>query len=235
MRRSVALAAYNGGEFIRQQIESVLSQLGPDDELIVSDDGSTDNTRDIVAEYVAYDPRVQLVEGPCQGPIRNFEHALELCGGDIIFLCDQDDVWLRGKVEACTAALEDPDVWLVLHDAHVTNKERLPLRDSFFEWHGSQPGFRENLVRNSFMGCCMAFRRELLDLALPFPKKIPMHDQWIGLLAEARGKGKILPRPLLDYRRHGGNVTADHHGPWLHMIRNRYRIWRALHRRLRRA
>ena len=231
MRRSVALAAYNGGTYIRQQLESILSQLGPDDEVIVSDDGSTDDTRTIVSGLAAADPRIRLTDGPGKGLIRNFEHALSLCGGEIIFLCDQDDVWLPGKVAACTAALESPGVWLVLHDAHIVDGEQNRLHDSFFEWRGVRGGVFRNLIKNSFIGCCMAFRRELLDVALPFPDGIPMHDQWLGMLAQKRGKVVLLKQPLLDYRRHGGNASADRHGSLGRIIRNRFRLWRALRAR----
>ena len=231
MRRSVAMAAYNGGAYIRQQLTSVLAQLDPDDEIIVSDDGSTDDTRAIVEALSAEDSRIRLTDGPKQGLIRNFEHALSLCSGEIVFLCDQDDVWRPGKVAACTAALEAPGVWLVLHDAHVVDGELNPLHDSFFEWRGVRGGALRNLMKNSFIGCCMAFRRELLRVALPFPDGIPMHDQWLGMLALKHGKVVLLRQPLLDYRRHGGNVSADRHGSFGSMMRNRYRLWKALRKR----
>ena len=231
MRRSVAMATYNGGAYIREQLDSVRAQLAPDDEIIVSDDGSTDDTRAIVETLAAEDPRIRLTDGPKQGLIRNFEHALSLCTGEIVFLCDQDDVWLPGKAEACTAALTQPGVWLVLHDAHITDGEGVRLHDSFFAWRGVRGGVVPNYLKNSFIGCCMAFRRELLDAALPFPEGIPMHDQWLGMLAMKRGKVVFLREPLLDYRRHGGNASADRHGTVSSMIRNRYRLWRALQTR----
>ncbi|MBR3289830.1 MAG: glycosyltransferase family 2 protein [Clostridia bacterium] len=235
MRRSVAMATYNGGAYIREQLDSVRAQLDPDDEIIVSDDGSTDDTRAIVEALSANDPRIRLTDGPQQGLIRNFEHALSLCRGEIIFLSDQDDVWLPGKVETCTAALSSPDVWLVLHDAHIVDAEQNRLHESFFEWRGVREGTLRNLIKNSFIGCCMAFRRELLDIALPFPDGIPMHDQWLGMLAMKYGEVVFLKKPLLDYRRHGGNASADRHGSWGSMIRNRFRLWRALRERQRKV
>lgn len=235
MRRSVAMATYNGGAYIRRQLESVLPQLDPDDEVIVSDDGSTDDTRAIVEAIAAEDPRIRLTDGPKQGLIRNFEHALSLCRGEIIFLCDQDDVWLPGKVTACTAALKPDGVWLVLHDAHIVDGEQNRLHDSFFEWRDVREGTVRNLIKNSFIGCCMAFRRELLDVALPFPDGLPMHDQWLGMLAQLHGHVVFLKEPLLDYRRHGGNASADKHGSWGGMIRNRYRLWTVLRARQRKV
>lgn len=96
---------------------------------------------------------------------------------------------------------------LVLHDACVTDADMHPLEPSFFAVHGSKPGFGANLIRNSFMGCCMAFRRELCGAILPLPEGIPMHDQWIGLIATRLGRVVFLEEPLLFYRGHGGNVS----------------------------
>lgn len=229
---SVAMAAYNGGAYIREQLTSICAQLGPGDEIIVSDDGSTDDTRSIVAAMAESDARIRLTDGPQKGLIRNFEHALSLCRGDIIFLSDQDDVWLPGKVEVCVSRLQEPGVRLLLHDAHITDADRKPLFESFFAWRGCREGAFNNLVKNSYIGCCMVFRRELLDIALPFPEGLPMHDQWLGLLAEKAGQVVFLRRPLLDYRRHDNTATTDRHGTVAQMVKNRYRLWRALRRRL---
>lgn len=150
---------------------------------------------------------MHYVQGPGRGLIANFGHAISLCGGDAIFLSDQDDVWMPGKANKVKAALE-AGALLVLHDACVTDADMHPLEPSFFAVHGSKPGFGANLIRNSFMGCCMAFRRELCGAILPLPEGIPMHDQWIGLIATRLGRVVFLEEPLLFYRRHGGNVSG---------------------------
>ena len=233
MKLSVALAAYNGAAYMEEQLTSILQNLREGDEVVVSDDGSTDGTRDVVRALAETDKRVKLIDGPQQGLIKNFEHALAACDGDIVFLSDQDDVWHADKVEAVLACFEETGAALVLHDAQMTDNERHVLAPSFFAVRGSRAGYLKNLWKNSYIGSCMAFRKELLTVALPFDDRIPMHDQWLGLLAEKRGGAAFLPKVLIDYRRHEGTVTKDHHGKFSTMVRNRVQLWRAVGKRLR--
>ncbi|HIT53716.1 MAG TPA: glycosyltransferase family 2 protein [Candidatus Fimivicinus intestinavium] len=207
MRVSVAMAAYHGEAYIEAQLASILPQLGPEDEVIVSDDCPGGKTEEIVRRMAAADERIRYVAGPGRGVLANFAQAISLCGGDVIFLSDQDDIWLPDKAVKVKEAIENGAL-LVLHDACVTDADLHPVEPSFFAAHGSKPGLWSNLLRNSFMGCCMAFRRELCRAILPFPEDIPMHDQWIGLIATRRGHVAFLKEPLLLYRRHGGNVTG---------------------------
>jgi glycosyltransferase involved in cell wall biosynthesis len=201
---SVCLATYNGGVYVDEQLRSVLAQLGPDDEVVVSDDGSTDDTLEVIANLG--DSRIRVFDGRGRlGVARNFELALQAACGDTIFLCDQDDVWLPGKVERCLAVLADYP--LVVTDCVVVDGELNPLPPSFFRMRHSRPGVLHNLWKNSYLGCCMAFRRELLQIALPFPSRIPMHDMWLGMIAESNGGTCFVPVPLLLYRRHGGNAS----------------------------
>ncbi len=206
MKISVAMAAFRGENFIEEQLRSILAQLREGDEIIVSDDEPGGETEAIVRRMAEADSRIQYVKGPGQGVIRNFSHAISLTSGDIIFLADQDDVWLPGKVDTCVAALNTCD--LVLHDAQVVDANLVETEPSFFGVHGSKPGFWQNLVRNSYMGCCMAFKASLKADILPIPSYVPMHDQWIGLVAEQKGSVCFLPKQLIQYRVHGGNVTG---------------------------
>ena len=233
MKLSVALAAYNGEAYIEEQLTSILQNLREGDEVVVSDDGSTDRTREIVRNLAKEDGRVKLIDGPCCGLIKNFENALAACDGDILFLSDQDDVWHKDKVEAVLACFEETGATLVLHDAQMTDNEQHVLTPSFFAFRGSRAGYMKNLWKNSYIGCCMAFKKELLSIALPFDDRIPMHDQWLGLLAEKRGTVAFLPKVLLDYRRHEGTATKDHHGSLSAMASNRWNMWRAVGKRLR--
>ncbi len=233
MKISVALAAYNGEAYIGEQLNSILQNLGENDEVIVSDDGSTDGTRDIVCDLAREDGRVKLIDGPKQGLIKNFELAVAACEGDVIFLSDQDDVWHADKVSAVLSCFEETGVALVIHDAQMTDNERHVLSPSFFAFRGSRAGYFKNLWKNAYIGCCIAFKKELLETALPFDDRIPMHDQWFGLLAEKRGGVAFLPKVLLDYRRHEGTATKDHHGKFSVMVSNRWNMWRAVGKRLR--
>lgn len=206
IRCSIAMATYNGELYIAEQIDSVLKNMEENDELIISDDGSSDNTREIVRTYIRNDRRISLIEGPRKGVICNFENALKHTNGEIVFLCDQDDVWADDKMEKVLAAM-DNGVALVLHDAVVFQDDKI-IYPSFMQHRGSKQGVVNNIIKNSYIGCCMAFKREILDYALPFPKKICMHDQWLGLTGEIYGKSCFIEDKLLRYRRHGNNASS---------------------------
>lgn len=208
MKISVALAAYKGEQYIAEQLESILSQLGKDDEVIVSDDYPDGNTRDIVLNMASEDKRIRYIEGQGKGVVKNFENAMRCCTGDVIFLCDQDDVWLPDKAESIVAEIRN-GAQLVLHDASVTDADLNITDESYFSSHGSNTSFFKNIIKNSFVGCCMAFTRELMDEVLPFPENLPMHDWWIALVAlKKKRKTVMLRKPLILWRRHGGNVTG---------------------------
>ena len=212
---SVCMATFNGGKFIREQLESILSQLPPDAEIIIADDGSTDDTLQVIESL--NDSRIRVLPAEKHlGVIYNFERALRASKGEIVFLADQDDVWLLGKVEKCLAALNEAD--LVMHDAFL-----LGLSDAFESAWGRngklsdirtyRSGVVANWWKNSFTGCCMAFRRKVLDKALPFPKNLPMHDQWLGVVAEKYFKVSYVDEPLVDYRQHSSNATHIEKSP----------------------
>ena len=201
---SVCIATYNGQQYISEQLSSILSQLGENDEVIVSDDGSVDSTLDIVRGFD--DDRIRVVEGPCKGVVCNFENALKHVKGDYIFFSDQDDIWTSDKVAVSLEYLKT--YACIVSDAYVVDAESNKVLDSFFEYNGTRKGFLKNLLlKNGYTGCCMAFRRELLDKALPFPEGIPMHDIWIGNIAEIFYSFSFVPEKLIRYRRHGSNAT----------------------------
>lgn len=202
---SVCMATYNGGKYIREQVESILAQLGEGDELVVSDDGSKDDT--ISALKAFGDKRIKIFHNEGRhGVVPNFENALKHSSGDIIFFSDQDDVWDENKVRSCVVALENAD--LVVHNSDVVYEDGSDRHEDFFLLRHSGPGYWKNLVRNSFVGSCMAFRKEVKDYVLPFPKHILWHDMWIGLMVERHGKTKFISDKLLYYRRHGDNASA---------------------------
>ena len=207
MKISVVLAAYKGEKFLAEQLASILPQLGPDDELIVSDDLPYGLTKVLVDIFAGQDSRVRYLAGKGEGVCANFENAINAATGDIIFLSDQDDVWLPEKVEIVLREFEN-GASVVLHDAKITDAKLHITAESYFAVHKSKPGFFRNLLRNSYVGCCMAFRADLKDTILPFPKGLPMHDWWIGLLGERTKKAVMVSRPLILYRRHSETVTG---------------------------
>jgi glycosyltransferase involved in cell wall biosynthesis len=199
------MASYNGESFIEQQIASILSQLGSVDELIISDDGSTDATCRIVKSFD--DHRIQLIFNPNPGsPVRNFENTLMHARGNLVFLADQDDIWEQNKIAVQADLLEKFD--LVVSDCRLIDANGAPLADSFFAQLESGPGFFKNLYKNSFLGCCMAFRQSILKKVLPFPPAIAMHDIWIGLNAELYGTTYFCPEKLVCYRRHNTSAST---------------------------
>lgn len=201
---SVCLASYNGDLFIKEQIDSILPQLSVTDEIVIADDSSTDNTIEIIKSY--NDKRIRLYRNKkSKSPASNFENALRLAKGDYIFLCDQDDIWLPDKVESVMPHFNKYD--LIVTDCTVVDGNLNVVEESFFESLKSGPGFWKNFVKNTYLGCCMAFKREILDYALPFPSEIAMHDIWIGLLVELKGKPFFLNKQLILYRRHDNNAS----------------------------
>ena len=200
------MATYNGAEYIQEQLQSILSQIGPEDEIVISDDGSTDATLDVIKSIGS--PCIRIVQGPrMKSPSKNFEHALAQAKGDIIFLCDQDDVWQPNKVAVMLQALKTAAC--VVSDCRVVDAQLNVMDPSFYQVVRKHEGRWYNLlVRNCYLGCCMAMRREVLDKALPFPKTVPMHDIWLGNVAAFYYSLRFIPDNLMVYRRHGKNAST---------------------------
>lgn len=200
MAISVCMATFNGAKFIVEQVRSVLDQISAKDELIVSDDGSTDATLDLLP----HDSRIRVVAGPRQGAYANFANALHKARGELIFLADQDDVWEPFKIARQSPVLTEAA--LCVSDAVVTDADGSVLQPSYLASGRFGPGLLRNFVRCGFLGCCMAFRRDLLDTAMPIPSGVP-HDWWLGMVATITGRVTFLPEPLVRLRRHGSNLS----------------------------
>ena len=229
MSISVALPYYNGEKYIEEQVDSILPQLEEGDELIISVDGATEDSRAILKILLKKDKRIRIVKGPGMGVVQNVDRLLRLCTGDIIFLSDQDDVWAPDKVKKVMEAFEDPGVTAILHDAVLMDGEARFLDEkSMFSFRNTRTGMMKNIIRNSYVGCCMAFRRELVPVICPIPKEMYMHDFWIGMAAEEMGEVRLIHEPLLYYRRHDMNVTDMKHGSLGFMLRKRLNIIRCM-------
>lgn len=204
---TVCMATCNGERYIRPQMDSILQQLGPEDRIILVDDASSDQTVALVEGYS--DPRIRIIRNEKNlGAVKSFERALSEATGDIVFLSDQDDVWMPAKVAKVLDALRDPRVTLVQSDACIVNAAGAQTGASYFATRGGfAPGVFRNVLRSRYLGCTMAFRREILSGCLPFPRNIPMHDIWIGLINAHFGRTVFLAEPLVAYRRHGNNVS----------------------------
>lgn len=206
MKISVCIATFNGGKFIREQVMSVLPQLEEDDEIIVSDDGSTDDTITILESF--RDPRICICQNEGRhGFIWNFENALMKASGDVFFLCDQDDIWKPNKVEVIKKQLRQYD--LVVHDAEMIDGEGCSLGKTYYSTMHHKKDFVSNIWRTRWLGCCMAFRREVLEMCLPFPRTIVAHDYWIGMLGMLKFRYFFIDDILIYYRRHGNNTSSS--------------------------
>lgn len=202
---SVCVATLNGEKYIKQQLSSIISQLGEGDEVILSDDGSTDGTLEEVKSLGS--PLIRVVEGPRKGVIKNFENAIKQSQGDYIFLADQDDVWMENKVEVMLRELENATC--VVSDCVVVDGELSVISDSFYKVNGTRFGrFYNTVCKNGYLGCCMAFRRELISKALPIPDEIATHDGWFGNVAAYFYTVKFIDDKLILFRRHPGNNST---------------------------
>ncbi len=223
-RVSVCMATYNGADFVREQVDSILRQLGVSDEVVAVDDASSDET---VAVLVSFqDPRIRVIrQTENRGVVRSFERAIREAAGEIIFLADQDDIWHADKIATMQRAFtSDPRVTLVLSNGELIDSSGRPLSQELYGNGKFPPGVFSNLIKNRYQGSTMAFRRDILDAVLPFPSGIPMHDSWIGLVNTVIGRAVYLPEKLLYYRRHEGNVTSARHGSVLRMAGQRCRL-----------
>lgn len=230
---SVCMATFNGERFILEQLRSVLTQLGSQDEVVISDDGSQDATLDLVRSLG--DARIRVIEHRGNhGYTPNFENALRACRGEYVFLCDQDDVWHPDKLRLCLQALEQSDC--VFHDAVVTDGSLREQHASFWALRGTGFSLPSTLISFRHLGCCMAFRRAVLCRALPFPRnhRLCTHDNWLALVAFVFFRVSFLHVPLLSYRRHGGNTSLFDAGH-THSLRFKlgYRVYLLWHLLLR--
>lgn len=206
MTISIAMATYNGAKFLREQLDSFSAQTRLPDELVVCDDGSKDATLEILETFAASAPfAVRVIRNPENlGFVRNFEKALSLCSGDLIFLSDQDDVWLPEKLATVEAEFRaDPKIMVTINDMIITDGE---LNHNNVTQLGNirATGFGE---QRFLAGCCVAMRNGVVSALVPFPDKQFTHDGWIGDMSVALGVRKIVDRPLQLYRRHGANES----------------------------
>lgn len=212
---SVCIATYNGGKYIREQLDSVLSQLNENDEVIISDDCSNDDTLEIVNSY--NDIRISTQKNNCQiGYIRNFEKLLNFCKGEYIFLCDQDDVWPEGRLDKMIGLL-DGSGKSVLVGNQVTFTGSVDVKsnlNSQIEKNQSRSGVANifsliTLPRIPYYGCCMLLNRRSLTYLLPFRSSKVSHDIWIAIASNCRNDIAHSSEVVLYRRLHSNNVTKS--------------------------
>jgi len=220
MKVSVAIATYNGRGHLREQLASIAGQTRLPAELVVGDDGSTDDTLDIVRAFAETAPfPVRILDKPTRmGFSDNFLSIAEACEHEAIAFCDQDDVWLPNKLEVCTGRLRDDNSLIALHALTVVDAT---LRPTGLHWVQGADHDRvfEPLEFDPYhegWGNSIVVRREIVHLVdrtrrppQPENQKLPLsHDTWVYMLAAALGRVSIVAAPLILYRQHGGNVVG---------------------------
>jgi glycosyltransferase involved in cell wall biosynthesis len=213
---SVAMGTRNGAAYIEQQLASVLAQTVPVSEIVISDDDSRDGTLDIATRVVADRvPLRVLRNAEPLGVTRNFEQAIAATSGEIVALCDQDDVWRSDRIAVALDALAaEPGAELVFSDARIVDGNGRPTGDRLFDLleisDGDLSAIRRGgafdllVRRNLVTGATVLVRRRLIDAASPFPSSW-VHDEWLAMMAAATSSIAVVRDPLVDYRLHGGN------------------------------
>jgi glycosyltransferase involved in cell wall biosynthesis len=216
---SIALATLNGERFLTQQLQSLADQTLKPVELVVVDDGSTDKTLQIIEEFASRAPfPVRVFRNERRlGYRRNFLRAAELCSGDLIFFCDQDDVWLNEKLARAAAEFRNPNVLLVYHNARLIDAVG-NTRGNIFKAGGKSASLSHDDIEpwRIVPGFSQAIRRVLLRYSALYPESADMfdldepmpHDQWFLFLAPALGKTNYISEPLADYRQHTSNTSG---------------------------
>jgi hypothetical protein len=216
MKISIAMCTYNGAEFLPAQLESIIAQSRPPDEIVICDDGSTDNTRHLLETFAAESsiPVALHFNDQNLGSVKNFERAISLCTGDIIALSDQDDVWRSDKLHLFETVLNNsPAAGIVFSDAAIVDEKLNPLNRRMWDEVGFD-AHKRKLVKSgralevlvtgwTVTGATMAFRSRFVKLSLPIPDEIAMiHDGWIALTIAAVADVVAVDEPLIQYRQH---------------------------------
>jgi glycosyltransferase involved in cell wall biosynthesis len=217
----IALATYQGGAFLAEQLASLLAQTHRINQVVVRDDGSSDGTVELIESVSDRGLTVRVISDDAQrlGPSGNFSKVLAATQAPYVALCDQDDVWDKDKVEHMLVAMREaessttiPLPVLVCSDLRLVDHSARPLAASYWRHQGYDAAravhLASLLVMNCFPGCSMLANRALLDLALPIPPAAVMHDWWIALVAAATGRIVPLRKSLISYRIHPNNAIG---------------------------
>jgi glycosyltransferase involved in cell wall biosynthesis len=248
---SVALCTYNGARYIRAQLESILSQQVPDLEIVVSDDGSSDGTVDVVRDVqgqahqssAARGPRIRVIENETPlGIAANFEQAIAACSRGVIALSDQDDIWHPGRLKALVDRIEADDAIALLHsNARMVDEnggllgyrlsDAIHFTESEVALVHSGNGFDVLLRRNVVTGATSVIRSELASRAFPTPEGW-LHDEWLAIMAAVTARFDFLDIDSIDYRQHGNNQIGQLRPDLAHNLRRLKEPRTARNRRL---
>ena len=213
---SIALASYNGSKYIHEQIDSILNQTYQDFELIICDDCSTDNTWQILEEYVQKDSRIRIYKNETNlGFKKNFEKAISLCQGEYVALSDQDDIWMENHLEVLLKNIANYSIScgnsLLIDKDGNSMKMKLNENEKFFYIEMSKFIYRSLLMGNCLQGANMLMPTKFVKKCLPIPQSVLYHDAWFAACACLENGISYTLDVINQYRQHGNNVTFDTH------------------------
>ena len=239
---TVLLATFNGEKFLEEQLNSLLNQSFSDFRIVIRDDGSTDNTLEIIERYKGISPeKIEICPSgePTHSAAGNFFKLIELYNDDYIMLCDQDDCWLPDKIEKTLAAMKKTeenfgnDTPILVHtDLKVVDEKLKIINNSFIKLQGLSPNFCELnnlLMQNCVTGCTSMFNKALLEKLFILPSTVAMHDWWIALIAAAFGKIVFLNESTILYRQHSNNEVGAKNVNDFSFIMNSFRDFYSLY------
>lgn len=232
-RVSAYMSVYNGEKYLHTQIDSIISQLTDEDELVISCNPSTDRSWEILKEYESKYSNIRVLFCEKMGVEANAGNALCHCRGKYLLSTDQDDCWLPGKVEAVVKVFETTNAPVVLHNMEYADGDLNPTGKFMFEERHSKPGLIRNFIKNSYHGGCMAFNAGYVDVFLPVPDGVGFGDMWNGLVGELCGKPVFLDDVYMLFRCHNNNLSSRKTRSLIVVIPERFRLTRELIRRAR--
>lgn len=214
----VLLATCNGEKFVKEQINSILNQTYKNINLIISDDKSDDNTKEILKDFAQKDSRIKLnLQETRLGVVNNFEFLLKQVKSPLYMLADQDDVWLPEKIEKSVEKLKKENSDFVFGDLEVVDENLNTIYSSFGDFmllnqkiHKYIDSYKLNYLYNCVTGCTILGKKEFLDKIIPIPNisKYLIHDHWISLMMSIYGKVSYIPEKYIKYRQHGNNQVG---------------------------
>lgn len=230
---SVAMAVYNGEKHLPEQLDSILSQLLPEDEIVISYDPSTDGTLELLQRYRQREPRLKVIQDPGKGINSNFNNAIANCTGDYIFISDQDDRWAENKRARVMQAFSETGADMVIHNGVHTDARMQPVSEPFFSIYRIGDGKFRNFLKPRYSGCCMAFTRKMAEKIIPIPARIGAYDHWLGMVGECLGRIAYVEDILLYHRLHDSNVTPTSHRALPVILKSRMELLTDLIKRIR--
>ena len=232
----ILLPTYNGEKYVEEQIDSILNQTYKNINLIISDDCSKDNTRNILKKYEKKDKRITLyLQEKNMGVVKNIEFLLKQVKSNYFMLADQDDVWLEEKISKSMETLKSQNADLVFGDLEVVDKDLKTIYPSFGDFmllnrkiKKCINSYKLNYLYNCVTGCTILSKKKYIEKILPLPtySKALIHDHWIPLMVSLDGKLAYMPEKYIKYRQHGDNQVGtdkiSHHFSKFEQVRNHF-------------